>query len=152
MGPALINRLDHDAPERRLHAGNLENFWIALEGVSHFTFLVWRTQLGRPVSHLELELQAEVDKFIRSWLLLAEQGSPMGVSGRALCRALFDSYEVRNDIPADQVETYHLASTAAERFCRRLTDKYTNPRDLKRIRSEARHYYRQGLSEKMRVA
>jgi len=152
ISPEVINTLNSDAPQRRLHAGNLEDFWIALEGVSHFTFLVWRTQLGRPVSHLELELQAEVDKFIRSWILLSEQGCPIGTSGRALCRALFDSYEVRNDIPAEQVETYRLASTAAERFCRKLTETYTSPRDFKSVRSEARDYYRQGLAQKMRVA
>jgi hypothetical protein len=152
IAPEILRSLDTDAPEERLHAGNLEDYWIALEGVSHFTFLVWRTQRGRPVSHLELELQAEVDKFVRSWQLLVEQGRPVGLSGRALCRALFDSYEVRNDIPCDQVETYRMASVAAERFCRKLVERYTRPYELTTVRAEARDYYRQGLSEKMRVA
>ena len=58
--PEIIAGLEVD-PRRSLHVGNLENFWIAAEGVSHFIFLVWRAQLGRPVTHLELELQAEVD-------------------------------------------------------------------------------------------
>ena len=152
IAPAVLASLDSDAPQRRLHAGNVEDYWIALEGVSQFMFLVWRTQRGRPVSHLELELQAEVDKFVRSWQLLVDQGRPVGASGRALCKALFSRYEVRNEVPTEQISTYRVASEAAERFCRGLVERYTKPFELRAVRSRARDFYRQGLAEKMRVA
>ncbi len=39
-----------------------------LEGVSHFVYLVWNAQYGRQVKPIEMELQAEVDKFVFSAL------------------------------------------------------------------------------------
>ena len=65
IDPRILTALQYDRPEARLHNGNLENFCIALEGVSHFVKVVWSAQCGREVSALELEIQAEVDKFVR---------------------------------------------------------------------------------------
>ena len=39
-------------------------FCLATEGVSHFMLLFERSRRGEPVSMLELEVQAEVDKFV----------------------------------------------------------------------------------------
>src|ERR1700722_19758017 len=41
IAPDIMARLDKDDPHTRLHGGNLEDFCIALEGVSHFVFLAW---------------------------------------------------------------------------------------------------------------
>ncbi|TLY60426.1 MAG: hypothetical protein E6K48_09370 [Gammaproteobacteria bacterium] len=62
LDPALLERLRREDPLRRLHAGNLADCWTALEGVSHFLYLAWNAGHDRPVSLLELEMQAEVDK------------------------------------------------------------------------------------------
>ena len=70
----LLERLAAANPVDALHGGNLADFWTALEGVSHFTYLAWNTSHDRPVSLLELELQAEVDKYVSSlWLLRTQQ-------------------------------------------------------------------------------
>jgi len=37
---------------------------MLLEGVSHFLYLTWNAHYDRQVSLLDLELQAEVDKFV----------------------------------------------------------------------------------------
>ena len=150
--PDIITGLEADDPRRSLHVGNLENFWIAAEGVSHFIFLVWRAQLGRPVTHLELELQAEVDKFVRAWTLLVEQGASMDEAASALHRVLFKRYELRNDLPEEQWQMYHAASKAAERFCFRLGQEFSRRHELDAMRRRVRDYYRLGLSEKMRAA
>ena len=150
--PSIIESLTLDDPRNSLHIGNLENFWIAAEGVSHFIFLVWRAQRGRPVTHLELELQAEVDKFVRGWTLLVEQGVSMDEAAAALNRALFRSYELREDLPAHQVDMYHSASKAAERFCVQLGRDFSSRHSLDAMRRRVRDFYRMGLSEKMRAA
>ena len=150
--PEIISGLEADDPRRSLHIGNLENFWIAAEGVSHFIFLVWRAQVGRPVSHLELELQAEVDKFVRGWTLLVEQGVSMDEAASALHRVLFKRYELRSDLPEAQLEMYHAASKAAERFCFGLGREFNKRHELDALRRRVRDYYRLGLSEKMRAA
>jgi len=48
-------------PRRRLDDSNLQDFLLAVEGVSHFVYLVHRARQARPVSAVELELQAEVE-------------------------------------------------------------------------------------------
>src|SRR5437016_10766241 len=73
LDPALLERLRREDPLRRLHAGNLADCWTALEGVSHFLYLAWNAGHDRPVSLLELEMQAEVDKYVVSYWLLRRQ-------------------------------------------------------------------------------
>lgn len=150
--PDIIESLKRDDPRQSLHVGNLENFWIAAEGVSHFIFLIWRAQRGRPVSHLELELQAEVDKFVRGWTLLVEQGASMDESAAALNRVLFRRYALRDDLPDEQSDTYHRASKAAERFCLQLRRDFSRAHNLDAMMRRVRDFYRLGLSEKMRAA
>jgi hypothetical protein len=73
LDPALLQRLAREDPLTRLHAGNVADCWTALEGVSHFLYLAWNAGHGRPVSLLELEMQAEVDKYVASYWLLRRQ-------------------------------------------------------------------------------
>jgi len=73
LDPALLQRLAREDPLTRLHAGNVADCWTALEGVSHFLYLAWNAGHDRPVSLLELEMQAEVDKYVASYWLLRRQ-------------------------------------------------------------------------------
>ncbi len=73
LDPALLRRLEAADPLERLHGGNVADCLTALEGVSHFLYLVWNASHDRAVSLLELEMQAEVDKFIVSHWLLRRQ-------------------------------------------------------------------------------
>ena len=70
----LIDRLDVNDPTARLDERNLADFWTALEGLSHFTYFVHRASHDRAVTLLEMELQAEIDKFIATAALLRRQG------------------------------------------------------------------------------
>src|SRR6266480_4013144 len=92
LDPALLERLAREDPLTRLHAGNVADCWTALEGVSHFLYLAWNAGHDRPVSLLELEMQAEVDKYVASYWLLRRQ-----LPGRfpaELRRALFERTRV----------------------------------------------------------
>ena len=57
----LLARLAVANPLQALHAGNLADYWTALEGVSHFICLAWNAGHDRGVSLLELEPLAMVD-------------------------------------------------------------------------------------------
>ena len=70
LDPALLSRLEQADPLERLHEGNVADYWTALEGVSHFLYLAWNAGHDKPVSLLELEMQAEVDKYVSSYWLL----------------------------------------------------------------------------------
>ncbi|MEE8408324.1 MAG: hypothetical protein V3T05_01840 [Myxococcota bacterium] len=153
IDPKILQCLEVNDPRLKLHAGNFEAYCIALEGVSHFVFLTWRAQLGRPVTALELEIQAEVDKFVTAWLLLARQGGRrLHEIAPTLSRRLFDDYDVREAVPADEVSRYHVANRAARRYCRDLAARFGRDRHERRIRADVRAFYRRGLSEKLQAA
>ena len=67
---------------------NLADYCTALEGVSHFHYFVWSAARARNVSLLELELQAEVDKYASALRLTLEQRE--GRVPRELFHRLFD--------------------------------------------------------------
>jgi hypothetical protein len=152
IDPAVLESLERDHPQCCLHAGNLESYCIAVEGVSHFILVAWRAQRRWPVTALELEIQAEVDKFVSAWLLLADQGRPRHVAAQILRRRLFHSYSLQDDVPPEEGSRYHVASQVAERFCSRLARRFGRDPDHQRIRRDVREFYRRGLSEKLRAA
>ena len=69
----VLDRLARRDPLQALDEDNLADFCTALEGVSHFHYLVWSLARGRNVSLLELELQAEVDKYATALALMTRQ-------------------------------------------------------------------------------
>ncbi len=152
IAPEVVERLEQDDPRARLHAGNLESFCVALEGVSHFVLVAARAEAGRPVSPLELEIQAEVDKFVAAWRLLVAQGTPQGTAAQALLRQLFAAYELRDEVPQDEADRYVVASRVAQRFCAELVEAHGHDRDGGRVEHAVRRFVRQELAEKLRAA
>lgn len=117
LDPALLQRLAAADPLERLHGGNVADCLTALEGVSHFLYVVWNASHDRCVTLLELELQAEVDKFVVSHLLLRHQVP--GHFPLELRRALFERSRVDPRV-GSRAGMYREASGYAGRFCRHL--------------------------------
>jgi hypothetical protein len=69
----LLERLAAANPLEALHGGNLADYWTALEGRQPLHLSGLECGHDRGVSLLELELQAEIDKYVTSWWLLREQ-------------------------------------------------------------------------------
>ncbi|HVN43975.1 MAG TPA: hypothetical protein VMT66_01895 [Steroidobacteraceae bacterium] len=119
LDPALLTRLRQENPLVRLHAGNVADWWTALEGVSHFLYLAWNAGHDKPVSLLELEMQAEVDKYVVSYWLLRRQ-LPQHFPAE-LRRLLFERTRVDpRAAAAGRGELYREASRYADKFCTRL--------------------------------
>ncbi len=116
----------------------------ALEGVSHFVYLAERVRMGLPSTKLELELQAEVDKFV----LLAIEGAPLARPQRdALCEKLFDGVRFIHGPESEDGERYRLANALAARYVRRL-----DPGSGSALRTKLRRFYRAGQTEKIHLA
>jgi hypothetical protein len=146
---ALLQRLAAADPLKTLNAGNLADYWTALEGVSHFIYLAWNAGHDRGVSLLELELQAEVDKYVSSWWLLREQ-DPARYPAE-LHRLLFERSRVDSHLAGQQHELYRQANHYAARFCRRLQRQLSaraapNRNDAV---AELRRFYRLSRERKM---
>jgi len=118
LDPALLGRLAREDPLVRLHAGNVADYWTALEGVSHFLYLAWNARHDKPVSLLELEMQAEVDKYVVSYWLLRRQ-FPYHFPAE-LRRVLFACTRLDPRLSPEGAGLYREASRYAERFCGRL--------------------------------
>jgi len=143
----LVERLRHDDPTERLHAGNLGDFLTALEGVSHFLYLVWSAHYERRVSLLELELQAEIDKFILAAMLLAR--GKEGCVPAGLHPFLFDAASLDPALDADLRERYRDANSYARRYCAWLQRRFMTRRREPGMMSELRRFYRLGHHEKL---
>jgi hypothetical protein len=119
LDPELLGRLTREDPLVRLHGGNVADWCTALEGVSHFLYLAWNAGHDKPVSLLELEMQAEVDKYVVSYCLLRRQ-LPQHFPAE-LHSVLFERTQVDpRAAAAGRAQLYREASRYAGKFCARL--------------------------------
>ena len=117
LDPALLSRLAVRSPLQSLEPDNLADAWTVLEGISHFQYLAHHARHDRGVSVLELELQAEVDKYaVSGHLFLAQTGR----LPRELVRWLFEHSRVDPARAGDRVGLYQEASRRAADFCQVL--------------------------------
>ena len=135
----VLERLASDNPIERLHDGNLEDYLTVLEGVSHFLYLLWHAYHDREVSPLELELQAEVDKYVSSAFLFTEQGQsiPGGLS-----EVLFDNTTIDSRMDEAIVKRYQEATYYARNFCETLQTRFLGPNRQIGLVNEIRRFYR----------
>jgi hypothetical protein len=147
---AVIQRLTQQDPTVALDSSNLRDFCTALEGVSHFHYLAWSLQRGRDVSLLELELQAEVDKYASALTLMTQQGA--GRFPGNLHSRLFDRISFLPHLDAAARRRYEEANRHAARFCRSLEEKFLRRRQLRPEAwvSELRRFFRCSHQEKIR--
>lgn len=145
---SVLKRLESTNPMRRLDGGNIVDFWTALEGVSHFMYLVFNASHDRQVSLLELELQAEVDKYVASLWLLRAQGPAH--FPRGLHRLLFEEAHVDPALAGERTGLYQRANGYAARFCRRLERQLAARRSglARDMLAELRRFYRWGSAHK----
>jgi len=149
LDPELLRRLEGADPVGELTENNLADYCTALEGVSHFVYSTWRLQSDLPVSLLELETQAEVDKYAVTVFLLADQqggGFPAQVHSRLFDRVSFDAR-----LEPDEYHRYRTAHRCAARYCRRLEHRFVS-RGEARIEAmvrELRKFYRLGSTAKL---
>ena len=142
LDPQLLARLDRADPMERLHDGNVADYWTALEGVSHFLYLAWNAGHDKPVSLLELEMQAEVDKYVASYWLMRRQ-FPDRFPGELL-RVLFERTRIDPQLAAGREDLYRQASHYAQKFCRKLEQTLRDARGHSQdeVLAELRRFYR----------
>jgi hypothetical protein len=117
------------------------------EEVSHFVYLHFCARTSRSVTQLELELQAEVDKYLTAVFLLCLQNE--GAFSPRLRDLLFRRYHLAAPLSAEQAERYRAASVLAYRYCSFLESAYLRRSRLADLAREARRFYRLGQREKL---
>lgn len=143
----VLETLSHHRPERGLHPGNWSDFCAAVEGVSHFLFLGHRAQHDLSLSALEMEVQAEVDKFVTSFMYRYQETSSCKCAEEVF-ETLFTRVRFRENLADHEAERYRIASDVAGRFCQHLCERYLVKPNWHGLFQDLRHFYRRGWTSK----
>jgi hypothetical protein len=149
LAPSLLDRLrPYEAgPVGHLLDGDLDGYCQLAEGVSHFLYVAHTAAHGRALSLLELEAQAEVDKF--AMCLLHRWGEGAWAWAQELFRRLFERVSYRLGLSPQERWRYEEANRLSRSFCERLMG-HVAERRLDRLLSELRYAYRLGAEAKLR--
>jgi hypothetical protein len=150
LDPALLERLRHCDPMVKLTEENVGDYWTALEGVSHFLYFAWNTGHDKSVTLLELELQAEIDKYVASYLLLKRQFPERFPA--ELLNVLFERTRIDPQLANGREGLYRAASRHAEKYCRNLerTLRHSRGEFEQDVLAQLRRFYR--LTDARKVA
>jgi hypothetical protein len=138
---AAIATLERHDPSRGLSDRNFADFCLAVEGVSHFVYVALCAAAERSVSPLELELQAEVDKYACCALVAASRSD--------LRRRLFGDVRFAEDLDDSERARYRTANCQANRYASTLERRFAPPARTPDMLTELRGFYRLDLAGKL---
>ena len=140
LGEEALDQLTEIDLTTSLCPASFELLVTAIEEVSHFAYLHYSALRERRVTQLELELQAEVDKFIITWMILLasrNDGEP-----RNLLDRLFGDFEIRRELEPMTRERYRAATSLAARYCTHVVQAALSRDRLSALLPELRSFYR----------
>lgn len=137
----------------RLDSGGLDDrldpICQIIEGVSHFVYLADRAARNREATQLELEVQAEVDKYV---VLAASIAAFDERTSRRLRERLYDDVAFVHAEHTPEGERYRVANACARRFTARLERDYVARARFGELHGELRAFFEMGQGEKLRAA
>jgi hypothetical protein len=140
----VLPPLPEPGPDGVISAGADDTWLQMIEGVSHFLYVAERARTNLPATQLELELQAEVDKFV----LLALSRRRIEPSDASMLHGrLYENVTFLHPPDSEAGERYRLANDLAARFTARLMNR-EKPSTRVRV---LRRFYRSGQTEKIRL-
>lgn len=146
IDPGVLEALSRKQPPLRLLLGELlPQYCVATEGVSHWLYVSHRAEQGA-VSQLELEVQAEVDKFASCVLGLWQLDLLRLV--RPLRERLYDGVRYFAHLLDDERERYATANRLARSYAATLEKRFIARRDLDGFLRELRASFRLSGGEK----
>lgn len=147
LSEALLSKMNalEQLGTERIWQEALPSFCELAEGVSHFLYVVHSAEHERQVSLLELEAQAEVDKYVLCLMAKPEKSD----WAKELVQRLFDNVLYRSNLSTEERHRYEEANRLARRYCVGLTSHVRQGR-LERLFHELRYSYRLGREAKLR--
>lgn len=147
VAPELLETLERfeHAPGEHVVDGALDSYVQVAEGVSHFLYLTHSARMQRRVSLLELEAQAEIDKFASCVLSCWKRGADFASH---LLERLFEQVSYRAHLKPEERWRYEHANRLSRGFCRRLL-RHVATGGMDRFLSDLRYAYRLGAEAKL---
>lgn len=144
---AVLANLDAHDPAARLDDRNVASFLYAVEGVSHFVYAIVCANAARSCSAFELELQAEVDKYVVC--LLADGSAAAAAASPRWRRRLFEDFELEPDLDAEERDRYRAANENARRYSASLERRFVARGGVVDMLAELRRFYRLPIAAKL---
>lgn len=144
----VMTHLDSAHPLELLEQGKYSEFCLMLEGVSHFLYVVWNANHHKKVTLLEMELQAEVDKFIMMQSLLDVESSRDDIN--CLQSWLFEKNGFDDMLTETESERYKQANYYAGKYCLSLQQQFRLQGLHDGLLKELRRFYRLVREDKLR--
>ena len=141
---SLLVRLEAMATTEVLADEGLADALPAIEGLSHLLYLAEAVRRGRPVSPLELETQAEVDKLA---VCLFHRRHRAAAGFDALVERLFYRFTLARDLSPELRARYVTANRLALAFAQRLEEDVRAGR-WGRLRSRLKRFWGSTLMAK----
>ena len=143
----IVKRFTDQTFLKQMDLTGIQDYCLALEGISHFVYLIWNATYDRSVTLMEMELQAEVDKYVMLTDHLERYSSVMAPG--QLGHLLFQSARYHEDLSGEEQKRYRMANDFARRFCQRLEKRFllNSRKDL--WLNELRRFYRLNSREKL---
>ncbi len=116
---------------------SLDNLCTVMEGVSHAVCLLWHAHHERQIRPVDLELQAEIDKFL---LLLTS--SERCLDRRQLHQQLFHQCRYVSEPGSELHARYRRANDFAADYCRWLVTQFIDNLDTSGLKTELARFYR----------
>jgi hypothetical protein len=120
-----------------------------IEGVSHFVYVADRARRHLPTTQLELELQAEIDKYML--LVLSKDSFDVEVA-RLLHAQLYERVRFAHPEGTELGDRYRFANDLAARFVRRLVVLYAEKGRRTALRDALARFYGMGQADKIQYA
>lgn len=152
----LVHEAEDGTLEMRLHlpeigvkSADLDAICQVIEGVSHFVYVAERAARERETTQLELEIQAEVDKYVVLASSLAEFDERRS---RSLRERLYERVSFTHEGGSELGERYRVANDCARRFVRRIEREFVTRARYGDMQRELRRFFHLGQGEKLRAA
>ena len=125
------------------------NTWCTLlEGVSHFVYVTWNATHHRRIRPIDMELQAEVDKFV--FAAFGNRQLSDGEDLDALIMRLFDHVSWVHPEDPELEYRYQRANGLARQYCRWLPQRFAFAPDNRDLYAELARFYRLDGASKIR--
>lgn len=148
LDDATLARLEARPAPQVLADAALPDALPVIEGLSHLLYLVEAVRRARPISGLELETQAEVDKL--ALCLLHHHTSDLAAFDRLVDR-LYGQFSLLPDLGDELRARYETANRVALRFARTL-ERHLRHGHWTRLRRSLRDFWSASMDDKLRLA
>jgi hypothetical protein len=147
LHPKIIQNLEKNNPFININENNLNDFCLMMEGVSHFSYFLYQTDQDHKITQLEMELQAEIDKFMMFYIYLESVNDPKFCKN--LFDQLFEKFSLLENLNYEEQHRYLQASSLAARYCNKLKEYFPNRENIPELITELRSLYRLNQQDKI---